>query len=104
MKVKIVNCEDGKDSICFLSQKPFKTSKGVAYMLNDRIIHPDEALQNEVEFEMGFKTPPNFNTRQGIAQYLVSLGITRNHPSYFKELARLGENLPLGEVLHTKQS
>jgi hypothetical protein len=103
MKVKIVNCEDGKESTCFLTEKKFKTDKGVAFMLNGRVISPVEALKySELEFDENFVVPGNFNTRQGVAQYIQALGISRQHDSYIKSLAKLSDGLPLGEIFHRK--
>lgn len=97
-KVLVVNCADNKDSVCFLSGKNFKTSKGVAYMLNGRIIAPEEGLKSELEFDPGFVIPPNFNTRQKVAEYLTGLGIGRNHQSYISVLAKLSDGLPFGQM------
>ena len=103
MKVKIVNCEDGQATNCFLTHKKFKTSKGVAFMLNGKAIDPEVALKNyEIEFADDFIVPANFNSRVKVGEYLNAIGIKRNHPSYLKIYDKLGENLPLGELKYEK--
>jgi hypothetical protein len=101
-KVIIANCEDGKDSVCYLSQRKFKTSKGVVHLLNGKVIDPISARGYEIEFDPGFVLPPNFNTRIGVSEYLDALGISRNHVSYFKVLAKLSDGLPLGENVYSR--
>lgn len=101
--VIIANSEDGKDCICYLTGKKFKSSKGVSFLLNGRVIDPDIAIRDyEIEAEKGFIAPISTNTRIGVAEYIQALGISRNHRSYFKILGSLGDGLPLGENKYSK--
>jgi hypothetical protein len=103
-KVVVSNHEDGMECVCFLSGKPFTTSKGVIYMLNGNAVCPEEALSEgrEIEFSKDFKAPPNFNTRSKMFGYVQTLGIQRTHPSYYKVLSRLCDGLPMGENIYEK--
>ena len=99
-KIIIKNCEDGKESNCFLTGTNFKTARGIAFTLNDKVIDPGFALKNtsyDIEFDSTFVVPSNFNSRIKVGEYLTGLGIGRNHRSYFPLLAKLSENLPIGE-------
>jgi hypothetical protein len=102
-KVIIATSEDGKDCTCYLTGKKFKSSKGVSFLLNGRIIDPDVAIRDyEIEAEKGFIVPNGINNRIGVAQYLQAVGISRNHQSYAKMLFSLADGLPLGENKYSK--
>jgi hypothetical protein len=101
--VIIANSEDGKDCVCYLTGKQFKSSKGVSFLLNGRIIDPDIAIKDyEIEAEKGFIVPNGINNRIGVAEYLQAVGISRNHRSYPKMLFNLADGLPLGENKYSK--
>lgn len=99
-KIKVSNCADGKDSVCFITQTPFKTDKGVAYLLNGKIVSPSVALSGayELEFDDTFILGSNFNSRVKVSEYLQALGIGRSHRSYYASLHRLADDLPLGST------
>ena len=101
--VIIANSEDGRDCVCYLTGKKFKSSKGVSFLLNGRVIDPDVAIRDyDIEPEKGFIMPVSSNTRIGVTEYIQALGVSRNHRSYFKMLSRLADGLPLGENKYSK--